>query len=182
MHPRDVPVSRRAAVGAVAGAAAASLAGCTGSGTRPSPGHVRRGPDAQPDADVALAGRALARERAMLHQVTATVRVHPPLAGVLAGTRATHRAHVRLLTRAVPGQPASRSPAPTEGPDHAQAVPQRPGAALAALARQEARLAQLGRASAQTARSGAFARVLASAAAAAAQQVSALTAAAGTQR
>jgi len=118
----------------------------------------------------------------MLQQVTATVHAHPRLAAVLAGTRDAHRAHVELLARAVPDQPASPSPTPTTGREHRRTVPQRPGAALAALARQEALLAQLGRKSAETARSGAFARVLASAAAAAAQQVSHLTAAAGTQR
>ena len=166
-----------------------SLAGCTGSGTHRSPRQSRRSPEAKADPDVALAGRALARERAMLQQVSATVHAHPGLAGVLAGTRATHRAHVRLLAHAVPDKqaspsptPTTPSPTPTAGGGHRPAVPHRPGEALAALARQEARLAQFGRESAQTARSGAFARVLASAAAAAAQQVRGLTAAAGTRR
>jgi hypothetical protein len=178
----DVPLSRRAAVGVVAGAAAVSLAGCTDSGTHRSSGRAERSPDAKPDPDVVLAGRALARERAMLRQVTATVHAHPRLAAVLAGTRATHRAHVRLLARAVPDQAPSPSPAPTARHDRGHAVPHRPGAALAALAREEAGLAKFARKSALTARSGAFARVLASAAAAAAQQVSGLTTAAGKHR
>jgi hypothetical protein len=184
----DVPLSRRAAVGVVAGAAAVSLAGCTDSGTHRSSGHVEQSPDAEPDPDVVLAGRALARERVMLQQVTATLHAHPGLAGALADTRATHRAHVQLLTRAVPGSspspspPPSPSPSPTEGPAPAHAVPHRPGAALAALAGEEARLARFARHSALAARSGAFARVLASAAAAAAQQVTGLTAAAGAHR
>lgn len=183
MPASDVPMSRRAAVGAVAGAAAASLAGCTGSDPDRSAGPARRSAQPEADPDIALASRALARERAMLRQVTATVRAHPGLAEVLAGTRTTHRAHVQVLARVVPGQPSSSpSPTPTAAGDQKQAVPHRPGAALAALAHQEARLARLGRASAQAARSGAFARVLASASAAAAQQVRGLTAAAGARR
>jgi hypothetical protein len=168
-------------VGAVAAVAAGSLAGCTGSDRHPSSGRPQQSRDAEPDPDIALARRALTRERAILQQVTATVHAHPGLAGVLAGTRAAHRAHVQLLVRAVPAKPASPSATATASGDHPH-VPSESGAALASLAHQEARLAQLGRESAQAARSGAFARVLASAAAASAQQVRELTAAAGNGR
>jgi hypothetical protein len=178
----DVFVSRRAAVVTVAAATVTTMAGCTSTGAGRSAGRSRPSDTAKPDPDVALAAVALRRERAMLQRVIATVHAHPGLADVLAGTRATHHAHVELLARAVADHTASPTPKPTGDGDPRHAVPRGSDAALAALARQEVRLAELGRQSALAARSGAFARVLASAAAAAAQQVPGLTAAAGTHR
>ena len=182
MPSSDVSLSRRAAVVTVAAATVTTMAGCTSTGAGRSAGRTRPSDTAKPDPDVALATRALAREHAMLQHVVATVHAHPGLAGVLAGTRATHRAHVELLARAVPSRPPSPGPTPSTAGNPGHAVPRRSSAALAALAREESRLAELARDSALVARSGAFARVLASAAAAASQQDSALTAAAATHR
>jgi hypothetical protein len=133
---------------------------------------------------VLLAATVLAEERALLARLRATARRHPTLAADLAGARATHRAHVRLLATAVPKETPSPAPSaaatasPSPTPHGPPAVPPKAGAALAALARAEQRLSQVGRRSAFAAESGAFARVLASMAAAATQQSTQLAAAA----
>jgi hypothetical protein len=192
------PVSRRTALLGLAGLAGLSaplISGCTGeepaAGKRPgptassSPGAA--GVDRPPvDPDVRLAATVLGAEEAMLERVLATLHSHPRLASRLAGARAAHRAHVTLLTRAVPGSPNSvptssgpTSSGPTSGgpsghptarPPNRPAVSSSSGAALAALRRAEDRLARANRSSALAAESGAFARALGSMAAAAAQQ------------
>jgi len=143
---------------------------------------------------VALAATVLTGEQAMLDRVLATARRHPGVAPALAEVETMHRAHVRLLTDAVPDDARSRasasasasasapsaapSPAPSGWGSGSAAVPGRPGAALALLASEEQRLGRIGKRSAFAAESGAFARVLASMAAAAGQQAVALNAAA----
>jgi hypothetical protein len=172
------PVSRRTALGGLAVLGVAAVAACTsGRATRPAvtvPAPSRgRSPSGVPaDPDVRLAATALHEEQAMLDRVLATGRVHPHLAGPLAGARATHRAHVDLLARAVPTGAAARRPARRRQP-----VPRSQAAALAALAGAEDRLASAGGGHALVARSGPFARVLASMAASAAQQGARLAAA-----
>jgi hypothetical protein len=179
------PVTRRATLGGAAALAAVTVAGCTDDGSAGrtiAPAPTRR---AGTDPDVLLAASVLADERELLERVKATTRRHPALKGDLAGARAAHRAHVKLLARAVPKETASPSPSaspsatesPTAPPRRAP-VPAKPGPALAALARAEDGLSHRGRRSAFAARSGAFARVLASMAAAAAQQATELSSAA----
>jgi hypothetical protein len=169
-------VSRRTAVGGVAAAAVALVAGCTSSNdskpsaTRtPSPRH-----SPGTDPDVKIAATVLERERVLLERVAATAHKHPRLAPTLATARASHRAHVALLTKAVPNNTPVRSPAPGALPR----VPGRAAAALSALAVAERRLSDVGARSSLAARSGPFARVLASMAAAASQQSAQLSAAA----
>lgn len=183
--PSDVrsAVSRRTVLGLAAGAALVS--GCTPKGvdrrTKPQPST----PPAPEDPDVTLAATVLGGEQAILDRLTATVRRHPGLRGRLSPAETAHRAHVRLLTDAVPdkvtpstkGTPTpspSGSPAPAAPP----VIPVRRGPALAALAREEGRLSLLDKRSSFAAESGAFARVLASMAASAAQHSVVLTAAA----
>lgn len=189
-------VSRRAAIGlAVAGVAVVS--GCTPSGVdrraKPTPTQTQT-PDEDPD--VALAATVLTGEQAMLDRVLATVRHHPGLGPVLSGAETAHRAHVRLLTDAVPDD-ARPSPTPSVGASGTGApsatpaatpttaprtpVPAHPGPALALLAGEEDHLSLVDKRSAFAAESGAFARVLASMAAAAAQQAVALNLAAAEQ-
>jgi hypothetical protein len=181
--PSDVRcgVSRRAAIGLVAGAALAT--GCTPTGVdRRSKPRPSTPPVPDEDPDVALAARVLTGEQAILDRLVATVGRHPGLRARLVAAEAAHRAHVRLLTEAVPdharsGGSASAAPStPTTPPP--PVVPRRPGPALAALAREEGRLSVLDKRSAFAAESGAFARVLASMAASAAQHAVALTSAA----
>lgn len=171
-------LSRRTALGGVAAAAAATVAGCTSSDdSRPSATRTpspRRSPATDPD--VKLAAAVLDKERAMLDRVAATARRHPRLAATLAGTRAVHRAHVALLTRAVPDDTPFRSPSP--GADGPARVPRGPARALSALAAAERRLSDVGARSSLASRSGPFARVLASLAAASSQQSVRLDAAA----
>jgi hypothetical protein len=181
-------VSRRAVLGLAAGAAVVS--GCTPKGVdrRAKPQPSTR-PTPEEDPDVTLAATVLSGEQAILDRLTATVRRHPGLRARLSPAAAAHRAHVRLLTDAVPdkvtpstaGTPSptpSGSPAPTGPPVVRPVVPVRPGLALAALAREEGRLSLLDKRSSFAAESGAFARVLASMAASAAQHAVVLTAAA----
>jgi hypothetical protein len=194
--PSDVRggLSRRTAMG-LAAAGVVVATGCTPSGVdrraRPQPSRSAEPAPAQ-DPDVALAATVLTGEQAMLDRVLATARRHPGVAPALAEVETMHRAHVRLLTDAVPDDGRSRasasasasasapsaaaSPAPSES--GSPAVPGRPGAALALLASEEQRLGRIGKRSAFAAESGAFARVLASMAAAAGQQAVALNAAA----
>lgn len=194
--PSDVRggLSRRTAMG-LAAAGVVVATGCTPSGVdrraRPQPSRSAEPAPAQ-DPDVALAATVLTGEQAMLDRVLATARRHPGVAPALAEVETMHRAHVRLLTDAVPDDARSRasasasasasapsaaaSPAPSES--GSPAVPGRPGAALALLASEEQRLGRIGKRSAFAAESGAFARVLASMAAAAGQQAVALNAAA----
>jgi hypothetical protein len=137
---------------------------------------------------VALAATVLTGEQAMLDRVLATARRHPGVAPALAEVETMHRAHVRLLTDAVPDDARSRAsasasatsaaPSPAPSGSGSAAVPGRPGAAHALLASEEQRLGRIGKRSAFAAESGAFARVLASMAAAAGQQAVALNAAA----
>jgi hypothetical protein len=194
--PSDVRggLSRRTAMG-LAAAGVVVATGCTPSGVdrraRPQPSRSAEPAPAQ-DPDVALAATVLTGEQAMLDRVLATARRHPGVAPALAEVETMHRAHVRLLTDAVPDDARSRasasasasasapsaaaSPVPSES--GSPAVPGRPGAALALLASEEQRLGRIGKRSAFAAESGAFARVLASMAAAAGQQAVALNAAA----
>lgn len=149
---------------------ASVTAGCTSRSTpaaRPTPTASGR-----PDPDVTLAAGVLGDERTMLARVQATIRRHRRLGAALAGSRATHQAHVALLTEvatAPSGTPSSRP-----RPGHLR-VPRRPGPALLALARAEAQLSGLAGAHAGAAPSGSFARAIASMAAAAAQQATHLT-------
>lgn len=166
-------LSRRTAVGGAAALTALVASGCT-DGQATAPTRTVTGTATPTRAavapDVALAAAVLRGEQAMLDRVVATARRHPGLAGTLAGARSAHRAHVRLLRRAVPDGTPARAP---ERPGR---VPRRPGPALAAVARAEGRLSAAGERDALRARSGAFARVLASMAAASAQQATRLTA------
>jgi hypothetical protein len=136
------------------------------------------------DPDVSLAATVLAAEQALIDRVDATLDAHPRLARLLAGTRATHAAHVDLLAAAAPDSPvpsSSSSPSPaasaTSGPEPAPRVPRDAAQALRALARHEDELSLEDKRSAFTAQSGSFARVLASMAASAAQQSAVLRAA-----
>ena len=192
---RAVGLTRRTAVGSAAAIGAAVVTGCTPSGVdrRPRPTPAR---SAAADPDVALAAAALAVEQRMLDLVTATQKRHPALATVLSGALAAHRAHVDLLSDAVPDRPsASASPSTSPSPSGSvspsvspsvapppQRVPARPAAALSALSRAEDRVGLAGRRHAFAAQSGAFARVLASIAAAAAQQSVVLASAARERR
>lgn len=169
-------MSRRAAVGGVAVAAVALVAGCTSSDvSKPSATRTptpRHSPGTDPD--VKIAATVLERERLLLERVAATGRKHPHLAPTLAAARTTHRAHLALLTQAVPNDTPVRSPAPGTVPH----VPGGAAQALSALAAAERRLSDLGARRSLAARSGPFAGVLASMAAAAAQQSAQLSAAA----
>ena len=177
-------VSRRAVLGLAAGTALVS--GCTPKGVdRRAKPQPSTSPTPQEDPDVTLAATVLGGEQAILDRLTATVRRHPGLRARLSPAEATHRAHVRLLTDAVPHQvtpSTAGTPSPTPSGSPAPAappvVPVRPGLALAALAREEGRLSLLDKRSSFAAESGAFARVLASMAASAAQHAVVLTAAA----
>lgn len=170
-------------MGGLAALVTAAVGGCTGrlggDGPRAAPAPTRR---AGTNPDVTLAAAVLADERAMLDRVRATTRRHPSLASALAPAEAAHRAHVRLLARAVPDESTpSPTPSPTTSPTSTPSttpVPGRPVPALAALARAEGRLSLAGRRSSFAAESGAFARILASMAAAAAQQATTLAASA----
>jgi hypothetical protein len=178
--PRPLPVSRRTALGAVV--AAGLSAGCTGPASEES-GDARTG--APEDPDVALVSEALATERHLLDRVVATVRRHPDLATALAGARATHRAHVRLLRAGVPASTPTASPSASGSPSTtatAAPVPRTAPSALLDLAAAEEHLGRSVGQDALAARSGAFARVLASMAAAAAQQAVHLRAAAREHR
>ena len=176
-------LSRRTAVGGAAALTAWVVAGCTGDGgARPTSSartSARTPTRAALLPDVALAVAVLRGEQSMLDRVVATARRHPGLADTVSGARSTHRAHVRLLLRAVPDGTGSRAPAATVRPTR---VPRRPGPALAALARAESRLSAAGERNAVRARSGAFARVLASMAAASAQQADRLAGLAADRR
>ncbi|MGZ5416217.1 MAG: hypothetical protein ACXWDI_03480 [Nocardioides sp.] len=143
-------------------------------------------PVEQPEADpdVALAATVLAAEQALVDRVDATLDAHPRLAALLAGTRATHAAHVDLLADAAPESPVpspSTSPSTamseTPEPEPAPRVPRNTAQALRALARHEDELSLEDKRSAFAAQSGSFARVLASMAASAAQQSAVLRAA-----
>jgi hypothetical protein len=152
----------------------ALLAGCTTATHDPSESGrvpVASGPtpaedSSAPDPDVALAVRTVAAESSVLALVTAIGRRHHRLRPVLRSAKEVHRAHLALLSDAVPDD--ASPPGPTPSP--ADRVPADPEAALRALAQAEDRLAAEHRRSAFDAASGPFARVLASMAAAAAQQ------------
>ena len=186
---RAAALSRRTAIGSVAALAAAVAAGCTPRGIdrRPEP-RKAASPTPDADPDVTLAATVLADEQAMVDRVRATLARYPGLGPVLAGALGAHRAHVELLTDAVPDEdrtsaaspPASPSASPTAV--RTPTVPERAPGALTALAREEERLSVLGRRSTFAAESGAFARVLASMAAAASQQSVTLAAAARERR
>jgi hypothetical protein len=151
------------------------VAGCTSSDdSRPSATRTAA-PRTSPgtDPDVKIAATVLGKERALLERVAATARRHPSLAATLTGTRAAHRAHVALLTKAVPDDTPYHSPSPGGG-----RVPRKPARALSALAAAERRLGDVVARSSLAARSGPFARVLASMSAAASQQSVRLDAAA----
>jgi hypothetical protein len=160
-------------------AAVTLVAGCTSSdsGHHGSATHTPK-PSRSPavDPDVRLAATVLMHERAMLERVSATARRHPATARALAGALAAHRAHVALLTKAVPDDTPFVSS--SRGGLKPGPVPRRAGPALSALAQAESRLSGIGAHSSLAARSGPFARVLASMAAAASQQSVHLAAAA----
>jgi hypothetical protein len=168
-------LSRRTAIGGFVAATVALITGCTSSGGSGSAATRTPAPRRSPstDPDVLVAATVLGHEQAMLERVTATARRHPRLARTLVGTRDVHRAHVALLTKAVPDKTPVHSPPPARGP-----VPPRPAHALAALSAAESRLSGSTAHSSLVARSGPFARVLASMAAAASQQSARLAAAA----
>lgn len=141
--------------------------GCTADGS-PVPATRTPAPTREPEGpDVALAATVLRDEQAILDQLVATVRRHPKVRPTVAGARATHRAHVDLLTRAVPRDAPPPSGATTPRPG---AVPADAAAALNSLARAEGELGAAVRRGALVADSGPFARLLASMAAAAGQQ------------
>lgn len=165
-------LTRRAALGAVAGGA---LAACT----PPERGLRRREGRPEPvepevDPDVAVATEALAAQRAIIDLVRSTQERHGSLRKRLAPVLAAHEAHAALLSDAVPVE-ASPSPsaAPsTSGsasPDRRTAVPRDRARALEHVVTAEQTLATTTKRHAFKARSGAFARVLGSVAAAAAQ-------------
>ena len=187
--PPGPGLRRRTAVGGLlAAGGAAALAGCTHGVDRRPARRLPASPGPSVEPDVALAAAVLADEQRVLDLVDATVGRHPQLAGTLAGARAVHVQHVRLLTHAVPGgatESATPSPAaptsnptatttPTDGrsgtPTAEADVPADRRRAVAAVARAEDDLTLTGKRSAFAAQSGAFARVLASMAAASAQQ------------
>lgn len=199
-RPADGPVlDRRHALGVLGvGLAATVLSGCTPGG-KPEPLPPVREPTPGVDPDVVVAGDTLAAEREMLDAIDATMARHQGLEPLLTPVAAVHRAHVELLTRAVPESPsaspsaspsflASPSAAPPGSPAGASPasspsgsaspsssrVPRDPDRAVRRLARHEDRLSLFDKQQAFTARSGAFARLLASMAAAAAQQASGL--------
>jgi hypothetical protein len=170
-------------VGGAAALTALVVSGCTddGDARRPPSAAATSGTPTTSEVppDVALAVAVLRGEQSMLDRLAATARRHPGLTATVAGARSTHRAHVRLLLRAVPDGTPARATAREVRPSR---VPRRPGPALAALARAESRLSTAGQDNAVRARSGAFARVLASMAAASAQQAERLTALAADRR
>ncbi|HET7386612.1 MAG TPA: hypothetical protein VFJ19_08130 [Nocardioidaceae bacterium] len=187
-------LSRRTALAAAVGVTALT-AGCKLHGIdirsdrtpHPTPSPT---PDLAPD--VLVAATVLDHEQAVLDRIDATVAAHPRLVDRLASARAGHRAHVQLLTKAVPtparpgaSPSASPSPSPTSiltpplsatpsaSPSayaSPTAVPHDPHKALRSLGRLEEQLAMDDKRSAFAAQSGSFARVLASMGAAAAQQ------------
>lgn len=165
-------LSRRAALGLLAGAVGAAAAGCTveqaGSGAR-----RRRRVEPKVDPDVAAAAESLEEQEAVLALVEATRQRHRTLAGVLAPVAATHEAHVAVLRKAVPG--GTRSPSPPAGSGgRGPSVPRTPAQALQQVVRAEQDLRTSTKQHAAAARSGPFARVLGSMAAAAAQQAAVL--------
>ena len=184
-HGAGTPLSRRVVLASAAVLTAGVVPGCTTQVTEP-PRRERPRSSGTPsgDPDIALASTVLADEEAMLRLVLATARRHPRLAGPLAGARAVHRAHVDLLSRAVPKGAATTSPASPGRPltPRVHPVPKAPRRALEALARAEDHLGIRGRRSAVAAESGAFARLLASMAAAAEQQAVYLAGAANDRR
>ncbi len=155
---------RRTALGGLL-ALGAVTAGCTsGQRThRPAPSPL---PPVETDPDVALAATVLAAEQEVLDLVEATLRRHHRLRHLLRTTREVHRAHVALLTDAVPKGAASSSGSPSPVATPAEETRK----AVVALARAEDRLVLVDKRSAFSAESGAFARVLASMAAASSQQ------------
>ena len=179
---RAYVLHRRTAVGATAAAIGAVLvSGCTDGSPAAAPRGRTRTVAPAADPDVALAATVLVDEHRVLDVVLATLSRHPGLEQTLAPARAAHQAHVRLLSAAVPRQPAgtaSASPSPAVTATPGPKVPTRPGSALRALAGHEHTLGALDQRSALAARSGTFARVLGSMSASAAQQTTVLTLAA----
>lgn len=198
------PLSRRAALGLLAGAVGAAAAGCTsGQGQPGVPRRRRTGPGIDPD--VAVAAQSLEEQETVLALVEATLQRHRALTGVLAPVAATHRAHVAVLRRALPAgtRPSSPPPSPASSPPssapssapssppssprssppsaggRAPSVPRAPGQALRQVVVAEQDLRTSTKQHAETARGGAFARVLGSMAAAAAQQAVVLASSAG---
>jgi hypothetical protein len=172
--PADDPreVSRRTALGLLLSTSAV-VSGCTPRGLdrRPRSRPAAAASTATGDPDVALAATVLRAEQAMLDRLAVAVHHHPDLVPELAPVQAVHRAHVRLLTDAVPDH-ARPAPTPTASATASASprIPGRPAAALAFLGRAEERLILVDKRNAFAAESGAFARVLAGMAAAAAQQ------------
>jgi hypothetical protein len=164
--PHPPAISRRAALVAAVGAAAAGTA-CTPDPADPDTGRRSRERAAEPLPDVTLAATVVADEQELLELIDAALARHPRLERVLAVARAAHAAHVTLLEDAAPPS-AVPSPAPT-APGRVR-VPGDPARAVRAIARREDELALVDKRSAFAAESGAFARVLASMAASAAQQ------------
>jgi hypothetical protein len=121
------------------GAAAASLAACTGDDPTPSP--TAGAPD-RTDPDALLRAEVTSAERDLLARYQATVAAHPALAAQLAPFSARHRRHLDAVETSGPvatpaptspgtGPPGTPSAAPT--PIAPPAVPADPGQALTAL-------------------------------------------------
>lgn len=117
-------------------------------------------PPADPDRDLVV--RALAAERTLVELVQRTRRRHRTLRRDLEEPLGVHRAHVALLTGAVPRSVRTVL--------RRRRVPRTPAAALTVVVEAEEALKRSHVAGALRAQSGPFARVLAGMAAAAAQQ------------
>jgi hypothetical protein len=124
------------------GAAAASLAACTGD-DRPPP--ATEGSPSRPEPDALLRTEVTSAERDLLALYQATVSTHPALAAQLAPFSARHRRHLDAVETSGPvatpaptsasapgtGPPGTPSAAPT--PVAPPAVPADPAQALTAL-------------------------------------------------
>ncbi|HUR73584.1 MAG TPA: ferritin-like domain-containing protein [Sporichthya sp.] len=106
------PLSRRAVLRGLAGAALLAAAGCTSGGDGPdTPG----GKDAEPDPDLALLTTVIAGKQGMLAAYEVTLTHHQQLADRLEPLRADHAAHLAALQGfrpdlPTPGPAASASP------------------------------------------------------------------------
>ena len=131
------------------GAAAASLAACTGD-DRPPP--VTEGSPSRPEPDALLRAGVAEAERELLALHRATVRTHPALAALLAPFSARHRRHLEAVEESgpmatqqsstaapsgtAPSGSANASSAPTasaSAPGGTPVVPVDPAQALAAV-------------------------------------------------
>ena len=168
MYPRPLPrLTRRSALGAV-GLASLGVAavGCDDPAATPSARATVRSTEVTPD--VALAVELVAGVQRSVALTTAVVRRFPPLRPSLRPLLETQRAHLALLTEAVPER-AMPSPAATP-----VLVPTDPAAARARVLRSTASRRAAFKSAAVEAESGQFARVLASMGAGLAQRLAVL--------